>query len=129
MTKFKNIRISKKREEIVSKNVIWLLNILAIGLYIYNMLYVMEYNYKTFLLLAVITVLEYECISFFKKYFLSIPLIIAMFTGCLNLYSLFMSVGNINIILHEIRYLFENIVCTFGSSLLVVFVYKYLMKK
>ena len=71
---------------------------------------------------------KYESISFLKKYFYVVPILIALFNGVLNLYSLVASVGSIDTIFQQLLYLVQSMAYEFGISLVTVIVYKYIIK-
>lgn len=129
MTQLKMETLQNKESKIGSyKTWIWIFNLLLLGIYTYKVLNANEFTYMYYILPITMTVLQYESISFLKKYFYVIPILLAFFNGVLNLYSLVTSVGSVDTIYQQLPYLVQSMAYEFGISLVTVLVYKYIIK-
>lgn len=129
MTQLKIEIVQNKENKTGSYKIwLWIFNLLLLGIYTYKELYGNEVTYMFYLLPIVMTVLQYESISFLKKYFFVIPIIFALFTGVLDLYRLVTLVDSVDTIFQQLPYLAQNMSYMFGLSFVTVIVYKYIIK-
>lgn len=129
MTQLKMGTLQNKESKIGSYKIwIWIFNLLLFGIYIYKVLYANEFTYMYYILPIAMTVLQYESISFLKKYFFVIPMLLAFFNGVLDLYRLVTLVDSVDTIFQQLPYLVQNMAYEFSLSFVTVIVYKYIIK-